>query len=209
MSHPIVAALYVQPNGCYVGLADVDPWDEKRDARRYAGPHPVVCHSPCQRWGRYWYGGPSCKVRKIKGDDGGCFASALDAVRKWGGVLEHPEASAAWPAFKLDKPPRVGGWVPAGDGIGWTCCVEQGHYGHKARKATWLYSAWCELPELKWGKSPATVRLDQGFHSAEERRRAVKTGICQRMSGWQLAATPIPFRDLLLGIARTALQGPI
>lgn len=209
MSHPIVAALYVQPNGCYIGLDDVDPWDEKRDARRYAGPHPVVCHSPCQRWGRYWYGGPSCKVRKIKGDDGGCFASALDAVRKWGGVLEHPEASAAWPAFKLDKPPRIGGWVPAGDGIGWTCCVEQGHYGHKARKATWLYSAWCELPELLWGKSAATVRLDQGFHSTEERRRAVKTGICQRMSGWQLAATPIPFRDLLLGIARTALQGPI
>jgi len=209
VSHPLVAALYVQPNGCYIGLDGVDPWDEKRDARRYAGPHPVVCHSPCQRWGRYWYGGPSCKVRKIKGDDGGCFASALDAVRKWGGVLEHPEASAAWPAFKLDKPPRAGGWIPAGDGIGWTCCVEQGHYGHKARKATWLYSAWCDLPELMWGKSPATVRLDQGFHSAEERRRAVKTGICQRMSGWQRAATPIPFRDLLLSIARTAMQGPI
>jgi len=209
MSHPLVAALYVQPNGCYIGLDGVDPWDEKRDARRYAGPHPVICHSPCQRWGRYWYGGPSCKVRKVKGDDGGCFAAALAAVRKWGGVLEHPEASHAWPAFKLNKPPRAGGWVAAGDGIGWTCCVEQGHYGHKARKATWLYSAWCVLPDLKWGKSPATVRLDQGFHSAEERRRAIKTGICQRMSGWQLAATPIPFRDLLIGIARTAIQGPL
>ncbi|NCZ71579.1 MAG: hypothetical protein EBY80_15735 [Actinobacteria bacterium] len=40
-----VAALYVQPNGCYVGVPGVDPWDEARDARTYAGPHPVVVWS--------------------------------------------------------------------------------------------------------------------------------------------------------------------
>ncbi len=90
-----VAALFVQTNGCYFGLPDVDPWDEARDARKYAGPHPVVCHSPCERWGRYWGGGPSAKVKRIKGDDDGCFELALAAVRKWGGVLEHPEASTS------------------------------------------------------------------------------------------------------------------
>jgi hypothetical protein len=61
-------------------------------------------------------------------------------VRAFGGVLEHPEASHAWRRFGLLPPPRNGGWVAAGDMIGWTCCVEQGHYGHRARKATWLYA---------------------------------------------------------------------
>ena len=47
-----VAALYVDPRGCYAGLPDVDVWDEQRDARTYAGPHPVVAHPPCSRWCR-------------------------------------------------------------------------------------------------------------------------------------------------------------
>ena len=51
-----VAALYVEPDGAYIGLPGVDPWDERRDARTYAGPHPVVAHPPCQRWGRFWHG---------------------------------------------------------------------------------------------------------------------------------------------------------
>jgi hypothetical protein len=36
---------------------------------------------------------------------------------------------------------------------GWTCCVDQGHYGHMAGKPTWLLAAALEsLPELRWGK---------------------------------------------------------
>ncbi len=58
------------------------------------------------------------------------------------------------------------------------------------------------LPELQWGSSGIRERLDEGFHSAEERRRAVRTGVCQRLSQRQRAATPILFRDLLLSIAR-------
>ena len=83
----MIAALYVITSGIYYGLPDVDPWDEARDARRYAGPWPVVAHPPCARWGRYWFGSPSARVRYERGDDGGCFAAALAAVRTWGGVL--------------------------------------------------------------------------------------------------------------------------
>lgn len=63
----MIAALFVQRGGVYFGLPDVDPWDEQRDARLYAGPLPVVAHPPCQRWGRYWFGGPSAKVRVSAG----------------------------------------------------------------------------------------------------------------------------------------------
>lgn len=205
----MIAALYVQRGGCYWGLPGVDAWDEERDARGYAGPWPVVAHPPCERWGRYWSGGPSWRgPRKRLGDDRGCFAAALAAVRRWGGVLEHPEASHAWRAFGLVAPPRSGGWVRADalDGHGgWTCCVEQGAYGHRARKATWLYACGVEPPELKWGRAPGDfVRLDNGVRSVEQRRRAVRTGACQRLSHRQRAATPLPFRDLLLNIARSA-----
>lgn len=213
MAPNVIAALFVQPGGAYFGLPDVDPWDECRDARGYAGPAPVVAHPPCARWGRYWYGGPRCHglgQRKVKGDDGGCFAAALAAVRSWGGVLEHPEASAAWRYFELIEPPKVGGWVAAGDGVGWTCCVEQGHYGHRARKATWLYAAGISaLPSLRWGKSSATARLDLGCHSAAERRELIKRlresgQRLEQLSARQRSATPLQFRDLLLDLARTA-----
>jgi hypothetical protein len=200
----VIAALFVQEGGAYYGIPDVDPWPESRDARLYAGPWPVVAHPPCERWGRYWSGGPSAKVRRVKGDDGGCFAAALEAVERWGGVLEHPEASHAWRAFGLPVPPRGGGWVRVWTRAGWACCVEQGHYGHRARKATWLYAVAPDLPALRWGRSSG-VRLDEGFHSAEERQAARAAGVepRPRLSTAENLATPVAFRDLLLGIARS------
>jgi hypothetical protein len=94
----MIATLFVQTNGCYYGLDGIDPWDERRDARAYPGRYPVVAHPPCHRWGKMWFGQPlAVKLtgkRKVKGDDGGCFASALASVRRWGGVLEHPAGEA-------------------------------------------------------------------------------------------------------------------
>ena len=199
-----IAALFVMTGGVYFDLPHVEPWDIQRDARFYNGPFAVVAHPPCARWGRYWSGGPSARVRRVLGDDQGCFAAALEAVRRWGGVLEHPEASHAWHLFGLCTPPRSGGWISAGLwDPGWTCCVEQGHYGHPARKATWLYACGVALPSLRWGSSGQRLRLDEGYHSAEERRRAVKTGRCQRLSHRQREESPEPFRDVLLSIAAT------
>lgn len=205
-----VAALYVQTGGCYYGLPGVEPWDKERDARLYTGPHPVVAHSPCERWGRYWNGGPSWKGEPKKlGDDGGCFAAALTAVRVWGGVLEHPKDSHAWREFGLVTPPRSGGWIKA-DAVhghkGWTCCVEQGHYGHVARKATWLYASGVDLPPLIWG--PAEQRLPayavERYGYAKARRIGAMAAIGGKDKTAQRAATPQPFRDLLLSIARSA-----
>lgn len=199
-----IAALFVETNGCYFNLEGVDPWDKERDARLYAGPHPVVAHPPCERWGRYWSGGPSARKRRILGDDSGCFVAAIRAVRKWGGVLEHPEASHAWSTFGLVTPLKSGEWTMA-DAHGWTCCVEQGHYGHSARKATWIYAVdvW-PLPKLIWGPS-AGKRLDEGFHSKAERDAARAAGRkpIARLSTAKNLATPIVFRDVLIAMARS------
>jgi hypothetical protein len=198
----MIAALFVEEDGIYSGRSDVEVWGVTRDARLYAGPWPCVLHPPCQRWGRYWSGGPSARVRRKLGDDGGCFESALASVRQWGGVLEHPEASHAWRTYGLTPPPKSGGWIPAGDGIGHTCCVEQGHYGHRARKATWLYAVGVELPALKWGKAEGKLRLDQGHHNHAERLILGETH--QRITARECLATPHEFAELLLSIARTA-----
>lgn len=196
---PVVAALYVMPGGPYCGLKGVEAWDESRDARTYAGPWPVVAHPPCDRWGRYWSGGPSARVRRKLGEDGGCFDRALWAVRTFGGVLEHPADSAAWAWYGLREPPRAGGWVAADYLDGWTCCVEQGHYGHRARKATWLYAVRTELPALRWGSSGQRLPAHLNDY-----KRARRTGIGQCLSKRERAETPPPFRDLLLAMARSA-----
>ncbi len=196
-----IAALFVETNGGYFDSSIFDPWDINRDARLFNGPGPVIAHPPCERWGRYWSGGPSARVRRKLGDDNGCFASALKSVETFGGVLEHPEASHAWKRFGLDRPSRLGGWRETRKG--YTCCVAQGHYGHLAQKLTWLYVvSFCKPRELKWGLCPGRVRLDIGYHSAEERKRAKRTGVCQRLSKRQRAATPTEFRILLTVLAR-------
>ena len=193
----MIAALYVQTGGCYYGLPDVDPWDEARDARLYPGPHPVVAHPPCERWGAYSSGGPKYPGSKTTGGDGGCFAAALAAVRRWGGVLEHPAASKAWDAFGLTWPIKTGGWTTPDAYGGSVCYVEQGAYGHAARKGTFLYACGVELPALRW-VSHALHRRGEGA-TARERRR----GALERLSKRQRAATPLEFRDLLLSIARS------
>jgi hypothetical protein len=198
----VIAALFVEKGGVYYGLPDVDPWDKERDARLYDGPHPVVAHPPCQRWCRFAKGIEKVHGYKV-GDDGGCFAAALEAVRKFGGVLEHPAHSLAWDAYDLPKPFKAGGWartlLDAYDGA--SCYVEQGRYGHPMRKATWLYAVGVDLPELKWGFSPDSVlgafkwghRADKPEH---DRNRP-------RVDGLH-SVTPDEFRDALIAMARSA-----
>ncbi len=198
----MIAALFVSSKGPYWNRPEIDPWDEIRDARRYRGHYPVIAHPPCERWGRYWSGGPSAKVKRLKGDDGGCFGSALESVRHWKGIIEHPEASHAFKEFDLPIPSWHGGWTNPDSFGGRSCCVAQGHYGHRARKMTWLYGILDKYPELTWGPSKNGVRLDVWYHSKEERARAIKTGVCQRLSKYQRIHTPEPFVELLIKLVK-------
>lgn len=200
----MIAALYVETDGAYFGLEGVDPWNQARDARAYDGPYPVVAHPPCQRWGNFWFGGTHPGSRRYQlGDDGGCFEAALAAVRKWGGVIEHPAGSRAWQFFGLNAPPHEGGWVNADFEGGWTCEVDQGSYGHRARKTTWLYAHGVELPSLKWGRTAGDFMLLRAVSKDRMRQRGMSdhAPVVRRK---ECLATPTPFRDLLIGMAQTA-----
>ena len=201
----MIAALFVDANGIYAGRPDVDLWPKERDARRYSGPWPVVAHPPCQlwtnmaavNWKRYgrdrpaWYPG---------GDDGGCFAFALAAVRCWGGVLEHPASTHAWAAHGLPRPPQDGWQVllSAGPMVEAVCDVAQVAYGHKARKRTWLFYAGPSAPTMIRTNAPTAT------HQIGQFDRIKPT-----LSGRAASATPPAFAELLLSMARNVPAGEV
>ncbi len=194
----MIAALYVDRHGIY-DRPGVDVWDIERDARLYAGPHPVVAHPPCQRWGRLGlvnyvrWGGDHNRP----GNDGGCFAAALAAVERWGGVLEHPAGTLAWAAFGLPAP-CAHRWTRSLFRPGWSCEVWQSAYGHRAAKATWLYYVGATPPPaLDWRRPPGTHQV--GYQDQRGKARNKPT-----LSSREAAATPPAFADLLLSIARAA-----
>jgi hypothetical protein len=185
-----VAALFVETGGCYFGLPDVDPWDIERDAMNYAGPYPVVAHPPCDRWHML-----SAVNHKRWGfrinEDGGVFAFALAAIRKWGGVLEHPAQSRAFRFHYIPKPTSRG-WQRTFDGD-WITEVDQAAYGHRAKKTTWLvYHGEAPPPALNWAHA-------KGTHQIGSFDRLLPV-----MAKREALATPDAFRDLLLAIARNA-----
>jgi hypothetical protein len=129
------------------------------------------------------------------GDDGGCFEAALTAVRRWGGVLEHPAYSLAWFVYELPIPGH-GGWTHSMTDPGWTTAVSQVAYGHVARKRTWLYAVGCELPALNWAEPEAIGQVGSGSHPGN---RAI------RLQKGASSSTPQAFRDVLLDMARSTV----
>lgn len=180
-----VAALFVANPGVYFGLPDVDPWDVERDARNYDGPHPVVAHPPCGPWGR---------MAQFCHQDASCGPRAVEQVRKFGGVLEHPKGSRLWDECRM---------APAGDGPdawgGSTHFVNQVAWGHACTKPTWLYVV--GVPRIEVARlivESANFDL-KPTHKVRNRT----AGNLLQASRQMRSATPVGFRNLLLSIARS------
>ena len=184
----MIAALFVETNGIYFGLPDVDPWDAARDARLYHGPHPVVAHPPCDRWHQLSAVNAKRWGFQINADDG-CFVAALNTVRAYGGVLEHPAESRAFKFHNIPEP-TFGYWQRTiyGD---WVTEVWQSAYGHRARKRTWLlYHGDIPPPALTWRRSAGTHQIGYFDRKLPQLPRAERS------------RTPTEFRDMLLSLAR-------
>lgn len=203
MSPRTVAALYVDEGGPYPTIPGVEWWDESRDARLYAGPHPVIAHPPCARW---------CKMAKFVeaqfgyavGDDGGIFALALAlaTVRRWGGVLEHPAWSLAWPRFQLPEPPARG-WARSFENPSeWYCEVAQGAYGHPAKKPTWLVLVGAEPPtDTDWSKPRGKKTLTRFAQRHPGDHNTARTH-AERVRADETHITPLAFAEMLVALAR-------
>jgi hypothetical protein len=193
----MIAALYVEKGGVYYGLPDVDPWDEERDARLYDGPWPVVAHPPCASWSIMGNCRPATRAR----GDAGTFAAALDAVRRFGGVLEQPRYSRAWTEYGLPRP-AARGWTSNLLEDGWTCEVDQRLYGHPAPKPTWLYYCGVAPPALRWGYGYVS---DYRVAPQATNRRRRHPATVHELQQKQRLRTPEAFRDVLLDMARSAV----
>ena len=194
-----VSTLFVESNGIYSKLENIDLWPIDRDARLYPGNNPVVAHPPCQLWG------PFAKVNYARwggehnrpGNDLGCFQSALYSVRRWGGVLEHPAFSRAWDRYGLTAPTGIGWSRQSDSDITWVCEVWQSAYGHKARKRTWLLAhGFAEKPpDFLWDRIDGEYQI--GFHDQRGKLKNKPT-----ISGKKASATPPSFAYALINIAR-------
>ena len=161
----------------------VDAWDENRDARRFRGGMPVIAHPPCRLWSELSH------MSTAPSEEKQLAIFALDRVRMCGGVLEHPYKSKLWKYCGLPLP---------GSGQdewgGFTIEVDQFHWGHKARKRTWLYIA---------GIGPGDVpvmpkRAGEPTHVVTTSNGNTKKPEVQR---WERSATPPYFATWLYELA--------
>jgi hypothetical protein len=108
-----------------------------------------------------------------------------------------------------EVPPTSGAWVRSIDG-GWTCHVEQFRYGHRARKATWLYAHGATyLPSLRWGSTRRSAsvhgsRVGPGHRVSALQNHGRRAPGVKELSKQEASRTPEAFKAQLLAIARSA-----
>lgn len=132
-----VAVLFARGDSIYRAIPGCDVWDIERDARRWPGGAPVIAHPPCRAWG--------ClrAFAKPRPDERALAPWAVEQVRRWGGVLEHPRGSTLWAHCGLPRPGQ-----PRDVYGGWTLQIDQHRFGHLAEKMTWLYVVADTVPLL-------------------------------------------------------------
>ena len=149
-----VAVLFARRDSIYKELG-CDVWDIDRDARKWPGGVPCVAHPPCRAWGNFAWNSHHTPEEKALGP------WAVEQVRKWGGVLEHPRGSKLWKAASLPRPEN--GEDQFG---GYTIVANQFLWGHKALKPTWLYICGTRdlppIPQRGIGSAPTHYVSDGG-----------------------------------------------
>lgn len=131
-----MAVLFARADSIYKTIPCCDVYDITRDARTYPGGLPVIAHPPCRAWGRLR------QFAKPRPDEKALALWAVDQVRQWGGVLEHPASSSLWPTVGLPTGKERDKWG------GFTLSVDQFWWGHRAKKRTWLYICGPDLAEV-------------------------------------------------------------
>jgi len=119
-------ALYTRRDSIYKKLG-LECYDIDRDARTYPGIAPVIAHPPCRAWANLR------GLAKPRKDEPFLALHAVDMVRMYGGVLEHPAGSRLWPEVLPLPGSRFDAWG------GWSLSIDQSWWGHPCRKRTFLY----------------------------------------------------------------------
>jgi hypothetical protein len=195
MSMHQIAALFVRRDSIYKTMPGVDAWDEDRDARLWPGGCPVVAHPPCRTWGKLK------AFAKAPPGERELAILAVDLIRRWGGVLEHPAASDLWREITLPAPS-----ADPDDHGGWTLECDQFHWGHLARKRTRLYivgvprSSMPDVP-FREGEPTHCVSSLGGRRMSRDERRA-RASWKPELGPNRRDVTPPAFAEWLVEVAR-------
>ena len=133
----MISALFVTKNSIYKEL-NIDSWDIDRDARLWPGGNPCIAHPPCRAWGQLSH------FAKPRPDEKELAIWAINQIRIYGGILEHPRGSKLWPHLNLPLGSEIDSFG------GFTISICQSWFGHPCEKKTLLYICGCspcELPE--------------------------------------------------------------
>ena len=187
------AVLFARADSVYKTL-DCDVWDIERDARNYSGNAPVVAHPPCRAWGQLRH------MAKPREDEKELAVFAVEAVRRCGGVLEHPAKSTLWDHCKL---PQAGEIDIYG---GYTFPIQQFDFGHRAQKKTFLYIVGCPwrfLPAfpIALGEAPCIIG-DSGRRRNGQRINKGDPGWRPEVSKAEREHTPLALAVWLLEVAK-------
>lgn len=151
-----VAALFVRKKNHYAALG-CDVYDFDRDALSWPGGCPGVFHPPCRAWGQLSH------MAKPRAGEKDLSLWAMEKVRQFGGVLEHPYASSLW---------RESGCIGFGmrDAKGGVLVpVMQSWWGHRAPKKSCLYIVG-PVPEIPYLADPITTTTVERMGRPERER---------------------------------------
>jgi hypothetical protein len=188
-----VSVLYARSDSLYKDMC-ADVWDIERDARNWPGGNPVVAHPPCRAWGRLR------QFAKPRKDEKQLALHAVECVRNWGGVLEHPRKSTLWEAADLPLPGR--GFDAFG---GWTFEIYQKDFGHVADKATWLYI--CGLRPAEITYMPLVLGDAEKVITTSLRRG--EPGFRTSCTEYEREYTPVALANWLLSVASRCAWYPL
>lgn len=185
-----IAVLFARADSVYKTLPDCDVWDAERDATRWPGGTTIIAHPPCRAWGAF------AMFAKPRDGEKELALFAVEKIRQFGGVLEHPKASKLWEAAQLPGPnqrDRFGGW---------TLGIHQHWFGHRAEKATKLYIVGCapaDIPDIPLSLTYPTHVIGDVGRAGKNKRPEISKPDRER--------TPLPMAQWLVELAQRC-SGP-
>jgi hypothetical protein len=184
---PTISVLFVRSDSVYKTLG-IDCWDIERDAIQWPGGNPIIAHPPCRAWGKFsWSANPRPGEKELA-------IKSIEWIRQWGGVLEHPAASRLWPELNLPMP---GLYDEYG---GFSICIDQFWFWHKAQKRTLLYICGCCQGDLP----PIPMRFDAVTHCVNVNKKnkfGRRPGVKKEITRAEREQTPIELAKWLIAVA--------
>lgn len=203
----MIPVLFARKNSIYKQLG-CDVWDKGRDARNWKGGAPGIYHPPCGQWGNMAQFANVSEEKQLA-------IQAVNLIRQYGGVLEHPATSKLWNYMGLPMPGQIDQYG------GYSICINQSWFGHKAEKRTLLYIVGVDqqnLPEIpisfdridycvRYSRRQWKLRKEKGIKSVKEITKQEREHTPEALAKWLMAVAEKCVQPGTMGKFYRTLEG--